>query len=177
MRNRTTAATVSRNVASHTAATASRQEELLSRIDTDNDGTIDKEEFAVALNRLGVKLGKAQSELVFGSIDEDASGEIDCEEFLEMVFDYKNDGDGDQSSNNTGLAKWSTWVAPKRNASELCGPAASAHLEDTYTVQRRQHDHRRAARGVERGRGSVLRDCWRQDGLAQREAADPHRRG
>ena len=140
------------------------------QMDVDCSGYLDKEEFAVALNRLGVKLGKAQSELVFGSIDEDASGEIDCEEFLEMVFDYKNDGDGDQSSNNLGLAKWSTWVAPKRNASELCGPAASAHLEDTYTVQRRQHDLMRRPASASSWPASILQHPgWRSS--AEQETA------
>lgn len=56
------------------------------QIDIDCSGYLDQHEFAAALNRLGVKLGKAQVELVFCSIDVDGSGEIDCEEFLNMVF-------------------------------------------------------------------------------------------
>jgi len=56
------------------------------QIDVDCSGYLDQHEFAAALNRLGVKLGKAQVELVFCSVDVDGSGEIDCEEFLNMVF-------------------------------------------------------------------------------------------
>lgn len=65
------------------------------QMDIDCSGYLDAAEFASALNRLGVKLGKAQSSLVFCSIDVDGSGEIDCEEFLDMVFNPDPEGEAE----------------------------------------------------------------------------------
>jgi hypothetical protein len=122
------------------------------QIDVDCSGYLDQHEFAAALNRLGVKLGKAQVELVFCSIDVDGSGEIDCEEFLDMVFnpDPRSEAEGVRKNSN-GLAKWSAWVAPARKPGD-----AVKYVESSATVRTRQHDLMRRPASTDSWPSSML---------------------
>lgn len=124
------------------------------QIDVDCSGYLDQHEFAAALNRLGVKLGKAQVELVFLSIDVDGSGEIDCEEFLDKVFkpDLAREDEAAKNS-STGLAKWSAWVAPVRKPGD-----AVKYVESSFKVQTRQHDLMRRPASTDSWPSSMLHD-------------------
>jgi hypothetical protein len=124
------------------------------QMDVDCSGYLDRHEFAAALNRLGVKLGKAQAELVFCSIDVDGSGEIDCEEFLDMVFnpDPVSEAEGVANSSE-GLAKWSAWVAPVRKPGD-----AVKYLESSAKVQTRQHDLMRRPASADSWPSSMLHE-------------------
>lgn len=51
-------------------------------MDGDCSGAVDLREFAVALDRLGLKLGKAQVQLLFQTLDTDQSGEVDIDEYV-----------------------------------------------------------------------------------------------
>ena len=47
------------------------------KFDTDGSGLLDREEFAGAMHRLGLRLTTAEYDVLFDENDEDGSGEID----------------------------------------------------------------------------------------------------
>ncbi len=57
--------------------------ETFEHFDDDDNGTIDREEFAQVMEALGAGMSEAELEVGFEAIDTDRSGEIDFEEFAE----------------------------------------------------------------------------------------------
>jgi hypothetical protein len=61
------------------------------QFDTDNNGTIDKAEFASLLEFLGEGFSKEQTQLAFQAIDSDGSGQIEFDEFRQWWSEYEED--------------------------------------------------------------------------------------
>lgn len=63
--------------------------ELFERIDTDQSGTIDKDELRVAVNQMGRKLSDELIDGFFLSVDSDGNGQIDLDEFKSVLRGVK----------------------------------------------------------------------------------------
>lgn len=64
------------------SAMKNRQEEMFTKIDTNNDGSIDKAEFTAFGQQMAQKIGKAdKSEEIFAQMDTDGDGKITKAEF------------------------------------------------------------------------------------------------
>ena len=59
------------------------------KIDVNDDGKLDADEFQRALLSLGLKLTDQQAQAVLAELDQDSDGAIDREEFVQRLFDRK----------------------------------------------------------------------------------------
>jgi len=60
----------------------SSAETVFKTIDTDNSGSLDRQEFTTAMHRLGLGVSAKQLKQLFKVMDTDGDGQIDCKEFV-----------------------------------------------------------------------------------------------
>lgn len=61
--------------------------ETFEHFDGDDNGLIDRDEFADVMDALGADMSEAELDVGFDAIDTDRSGEIDFDEFVEWWND------------------------------------------------------------------------------------------
>ena len=97
-------------------------ETVFHMLDLDGGGTIEEEELRIGLQSIGKNPTDDELKEMMLSVDEDGSGEIDFAEFVEFMFNLKQQNAGKADDDpNSGMARRSSFLdeAISQNTSDL----------------------------------------------------------